>query len=191
MRSSRRRSGSSASSVQAHTRHSRGAPFGALRFVSGASGADEARASCAFRLCRSGRPVPPGRASTNPFRLAELRPPYLACPRLARLAPAPPGFAFLQGHVLQIQRFGTAGSFGRGIPRGRRNATWGFASASFGKMHRGMPSSAKPLILPHIGSGFRSGAIPLQAALRRQRSVFAGMLRSVRTVRLPTSRDLA
>ena len=84
MRSSRRRSGSSASSVQAHTRHSRGAPFGALRFVSGASGADGARASCAFRLCRSGRPVSPGRAaSSNQASVASSR---LAAPRPTRSA---------------------------------------------------------------------------------------------------------
>ena len=88
MRSSRRRSGSSASSVQAHTRHSRGAPFGALRFVSGASGADGARASCAFRL-RPGRAPAAGPVAWPRPRPASLPGPLPRSRRPAQPRPSP------------------------------------------------------------------------------------------------------
>lgn len=176
MRSSRRRSGSSASNakrvrgIRAERPSGRSVSFRAraarmglvLRVRSGcvpvvprpparSPGRVRARLRCLVRcpgrvapLSRVSRLAAPGR----PARaiIARLCRPAQPCPGRAASA----GCVFSQGHVQQKRRFGTAGSLRRGIPRRWRNATWGFASASFEEGAGNRPMTAKTSFLPHI-----------------------------------------
>ena len=117
----------------------------------------------------SSRPVPSSPACRPVPSSPACRP---AQPCLARAASA--GCVFSQGHVPLKTSFGTASSLRRGIPRRWRNATWGFASASFREDASRDAEWCQTVDFAAYQIGFRSGAIPLKRRYGGSDRFFAG-----------------